>query len=330
MENRSFTVKKKNAKLFDDDQYTCNYYFMDSKDESKFFTFSSKSLKASYEGIFDPLPEYPDLQWQKNALMTRFKDSDESQCTLLKNMKILEDIVTTRFSDEYFLKIQFALCKEEWKTPDGSKHYDFERKFEKLAKSGGFNGTKVKVLGLKNKVELNGKEGYINGYKNEGGYINGYKNERFVVKIEGKKYLLKLSNIKYNGDFLFYDEKSLFGRSIKKITRNGTTYPTRIAFMLSTPSSDWKTEYINACTLDYIDRDDDVLRDMLKNYKFKVKFTPRINFRIMHNRIFLNIELLLLELKFYERIPDKVHPEAFIVDDSDSEDMETTESSHEY
>ena len=287
-------------------KYSCYYDMLDHKDPNKYFTFYSSELKSAlHDGIIKgPFPI--DMRWLKDMLHTEYNGENEKDCVLLKNMAILEKNLRSKFAKEYFYKIETIMCKKMvGKDHNGKPYFDFdEDKFKDLANCGFFNNLKVKISGLEKKVELNEKEGFIKGYYNKPGTKNSEYDvcKRFKVEVEGKIYLIKRYNLNYNGDLLFGEQKSIFGRYIKKLSKDGITYPTKISFRLSNTNSNWKTEYKNMCTLDVIDRDDDILRDWLRNYKFKIKFTPRIHYKIIDCRIFVNIELLLLELKFYEKL----------------------------
>ena len=139
-------------------------------------------------------------------------------------------------------------------------------------------------------------ENKING---KDGIIKGYKNDRFIVLIEAKKYLLKLDNIIYNEDYLMGEQKSIFGKYTKKVKIRDVTYPTRIRFRLSTPHDSWNTVYKKQNEI--IERDNDLLREMIKEYNFNVRFTPRIHYKLIDYKMFLSVELLLLELNFLEK-----------------------------
>ena len=301
-------------------KYSCIYVLRDYN--SKIFEFSCQNLKPFFSGIpHPPHAHYYDKQWLKNVLQTNYKNDDESNCSLLKTIKDLEILIKDKFSKEYFTQI--ISSKLEAATI-GTPMYEqdpgywfwkcnfrpFETKeWTDLVESGVFNNLKVKISGLKNKVELNEKEGVI----------KGYKKDRFIVEIESKKYLLKQDNVIYNEDFLLGEQEHIFGRYIKKVTRREITYPTCISFRLSTPKDNWTTVYKNMCTCEFLERDDDVLRKMLQDYKFRVKFTPRIHYKIIKYRIFISVELLLLELVFYEKKPKKPEEEFIVVEDTEDE-----------
>lgn len=306
--------------------YSCLYELAHYTDDSKHLQITAKDLKPAFSGIPHPAPAYYyDKQWLNNILTVRYKNDDESQCSLLKKIRTLEALIKDKFSTEYFTNIISSRLKyNTFGTPMYEKDPNYWflkcnfRPFEtkewiSLVESGVFNNIKVKIVKLENKVELNGKEGVI----------KGYKDKRFIVKIEGKKYLLKDYNIVYNENYLMGEKKTIFGRYIRKVTRNGYTYPTIIRFRLSTPRDSWNTIYKNTCTGEIIERDNDVLRQMLRDYKFKIKFTPRIHYKLTEDfRMFLSVELLLLELNFFEKKPDKSLEYIFFDTDDEEEDQQ--------
>lgn len=322
---------KKRNEIFSGGNYSFYYEIM-NYDKSKYFKLTSNDLRPAFSGIPHKLPEHLyDKQWLNNALQIKYKNDDESDFALLDELQSLETLAKDTFSKNYFCNVITSVLKPKTfndpmyqMDPEGywfskCNYRPFETKeFMELTESGVFNNLKVKICGLKKKVELNGKEGVI----------MGYKDERFIVKIEGKKYLLNQININYNENYLMGEQTTLFGEKVKKVKRKNITYPTVITFRLSTAKDNWNTVYKNTCRGEFMERDDDVLRQMLQDYKFSVKFTPRIYYRIINYRIFVNIELLLLELNFLEKIPKKISEVKFLnyegrVEDIEIEDTDT-------
>ena len=291
MNSNQFGIRKIKGQFYEE-----NYKYIIEvlgKDE-KSYVFSSNSLKKLFGGILTSDRTFK----LGNMLHTVYKDIDESKSIVLQNMEILERFIKHKLGKDYFKEIIYMMDKQVQEQKLIKVYKNGYEKFKTLAKIGIFNNIKVQIAELESKVELNGKIGYIKGYKTD--------LERFIVILGTKRYLIKYENLIYMENFLKGYQESIFNKYIKKSEK----YPTTISFKMFNENDDWNTKYSNICTNDVIERtgnarcrqrDDNILKQWLKTYKFAVKFTPKIYVTMENYRIFVNIDLLLLDLKFTEK-----------------------------